>query len=361
MPSEKRHPLGLPSNFMPIWDLFINQIGDKNRSDVIRKLIFAYVNGDVGLDDNNLLDDDDWDALKQSLKIYQKFIKKELDLNQRYKNFYVTKWDDFFAPVYSEKEIEDFCKEFGYEVDPAAIVFPSDIAISLRKRKSKFGIQGIKGIGGIESELRLSKNISKPNSCLIILVTKEDSFRIIENAYMNFKKNKEATIYDLIKVNNDLAFHFSDEFNFFNWPAKLMEIPIVQLKQKNFREMFKKIDGREFGEKPNTEDYLRRELDLEYLEKTYGKIIHKVWKETPSEISDFLVLKPYHLKSKKNLRDFKRNNRKIMEMQTRILEFDVSKNNKIIRIPLSEEGAGLGWDKAKDVSDQNNGQIIGEA
>ena len=93
------------------------------------------------------------------------------------------------------------------------------------------------------------------------------------------------------------------------------------------------------------------------LIEKYGDVINQAWEDTPKSITDFLILKPYHLISLRNLRDFKKNNR-IKNSLTRIIEFNKN-TNEIIHIPSA---AGMSWDKIQDVTDSKKyaNQVIEE-
>ena len=83
----------------------------------------------------------------------------------------------------------------------------------------------------------------------------------------------------------------------------------------------------------------------------YGIPLDSHWDETPLEIEKHLILKPWHLKNKKNLRKLKQDKR-IKYTHSIAIEFDSSKNNDILKVV-----PGHWYSKITDGEEQAN-QVI---
>ena len=134
--------------------------------------------------------------------------------------------------------------------------------------------------------------------------------------YNRLKKGKEKTIANLISQHQEMV-SFFEEIGLFDW-SPLMNIHV---------------------------DY-----DHEIVAE-YGVSLDSHWDKTPLGIEKYLILKPWHLKNKKNLRKLKQNKR-IKYTHSIAIQFDESKNNEIIEII-----PGHWFSKVEDGEEQPN-QVI---
>ena len=379
MPAKNNFKLGIPIEFAPVWKHFLRKSKTTTPSELIRRLIFAHVNNDVVESELNgsLLSKDDWKLVTAALKVHNKYTQGEITIHEDHNDFFVIPWNDYYHPVFTIEDAEEYCKKENYEIVEDFPFTQGSDAYHLKKKTSP-KLEGrlllISEKDGDQDEeiahqkmananptvnVIVKRHKSKPNSYIIIHKEKFDGFKIVEEHYKQFKKKKNQTVYDLIELNHDLALSYSG-FGLFDLAPELMIMPMESnhnekiifkkkffedLKETNFGEE-KKITVPDFAQYPSKEKLIEQ----------YGEIINSNWEYTTENIANFLILKPYHLKSLKNLREFKRNNRKIKNSLTRMIEFDKD-TNEILDVPGAE---GMSWDKLQDVSNPETNQIIEE-
>jgi len=371
IPAKKKFTLGLPTDFEPVWEQFLKNLKGSKKSDLIRRLIFGYVNGDIVDTDGSgsLLTEDEWYEVRNAFKAYKKYADGKIGLNQSYNGFYITPWNEYYNPVFTKEEVDDYCKNEGYEIIDNLNFPMEDDAYNLKKIpnfKQPLNTNDLekrhqKTANTLTVDVIVKRFKSKPNTLLVVSEWKEDSFRVITDYYERFKKKNSQTVYDLIALNQKIVLSWQF-LGLFNWAPDLMNIPIED-NRKDYFERFKvaAAEIKEFG-KLGSRDFpdIEQHPSRDHLVEKFGDVINESWKDAPQEIVDFLVLKPYHLTSKKNLRDFKRDNRKIKNVLSKAIEFDASEGNRIRHVPAA--GSGPGFDRVVDVtnSETNRNQIIEE-
>jgi len=379
MPAKNNFKLGLPIEFTPVWEHFLRKSETTTPSELIRRLIFAHVNNNVVESDSNgsLLSKNDWSLVTAALKVHQKFTEGKIIINKDHNDFFVTPWNDYYHPVFTIEDADKYCKKENYEI-VNDFPFPGRSDTYHLKKKTSPKLEGrlllISEKDGDQNEeiahqemananptvdVIVRRYKSKPNSYIIIHKEKFDGFKIVEEHYKQFKKKKNQTVYDLIELNHDLALSYSG-FGLFNLARELMMVPLesnhqnsAYLKERFFEDMKKTNFGEE--RKTTVPDFAQYPSKEKLIEQ-YGDIINSNWEDTTEKIAAFLILKPHNLKSLKNLREFKRNNRIIKNSLTRMIEFDKN-TNEIIDVPGAE---GMSWDKIQDVSNLETNQIIEE-
>jgi len=319
LPAKEKFTLGITTDFDPIWNQFKDSIKDLDKADFIRKLIFQHLH--VG---KNTINERSWDRIKTALKTYRKYTKGTLESEQIYRNFYVIEFNKFNNPVYTIEEIKKICKDKGYWLNPENLhenILPKD-SYDVREKPPKEIGKPFK-FGG--RPVRQHYGVPKPGVYLVIERRKNDSFDILEGQYKGLRKSKDKTIANLINANQSFV-SFFNEIGLFDW-SPLMNINLSK-------------DGK------NGLDWNDNDIIAEY-----GIPLDSHWDETPLEIEKHLILKPWHLKNKKNLRKLKQDKR-IKYTHSIAIEFDSSKNNDILKVV-----PGHWYSKITDGEEQAN-QVI---
>ena len=318
MAVDSKRTLGITKEFNSVWKLFEENLGGQKQSDLIRRLIFQYTFN------KKKISDKEWKRILISLKTLQKFVDGELKLGEMYRNNYITTWNEHFAPVYTLEEMKEICKKNRYHVldeSGTKVIINEEKAYSNNSSYRKFTffdkqryyhVRNNPGIihAGI-SRFIPGYSFSKPNSYFVIEKINNDCFSVLEKLYDDLKKEKTKTIAHLIQGNQDMVSHF-DEIGLFDWPEDLHQIRITK-------------DGR------------HGILHTEELGEKYNVPLSSSWKDTPPEIEKHLILKPFHLENKRNFRKLKQEYPKIKYEHNIAFEFDVSKNNKILKHNLSHD------------------------
>ncbi len=110
MPAKQQFKLSITADFEPIWDQFGEKVSG-NQSEMIRRLIYSYVNNK-----KDSVSEKEWSTVKTALRTYRKFVEGNLDDSELYRNFYVIAWNDYYAPVHTREEVEEYCEKEGYEL-----------------------------------------------------------------------------------------------------------------------------------------------------------------------------------------------------------------------------------------------------
>jgi hypothetical protein len=321
LPANEKYTLGITTEFDPIWNQFKESIDDRDKADFIRKLIFQYLH--VGRSSRNTINERTWDRVKIALKTYKKYNEGTLKLNEDYRDFYVVSCDEFNSPVYTLEEIKKICKDKGYSLNlDDNFSFPRGEYYDVRENQPKKAGKPFK-YG--RRPVRQHYGIPAPNIYLVIERRKNDSFDILEGQYIGLKKRKEKTISNLIYANQSIV-SFFDEIGLFDW-SPLMDVKLSE-------------NGK-YGL-----DWNKNEISTEY-----GIPLDAHWEKTPPEIEKYLILKPWHLKNKKNFGKLKQDKR-IKYTHSKAIKFDASKNNKILEIASMHT-----YSKIEDGSETPN-QII---
>jgi hypothetical protein len=247
-----------------------------------------------------------WQLIGDALKAYRKFaVEKTLEPNDIYKNCYVVPWDTFYSRVYTEEDIQSLCDERGYslfsqedwEESRGQLQFgpghwSDDAVFRLWDNPEVVSPDNPEYTDEVIFDRALYK--SRPGVYLVVYRERLDSFEVLEGVYSRFKKKENQTVCDLIQL-NPAVFLGADEFGLFDWPDDLANIDV------------------------------RCDLDEQanYLVEKFGADASLDWKETPDSIDDFLILKSYHLRNKKNLRELRKDSR-IKYKHCLMLTFDDS-------------------------------------
>ena len=322
MPAKEKFTLGITTDFDPIWNQFKESVGNQDKADFIRRLIFQHLH--VGSPERNTINERSWDRIKTALKTYKKYIEGTLESEKRYRNFYVISFNKFNSPVYTLEEIKKFCKDKGYWLNPENLHknIVSKDSYDVREQPPKEIGKPFK-FGG--RPVMQHYGVSKPDNYVVIERRKNDSFRMLEMAYNNLKKAKEKTIANLI-IEQQYMIEFASEIGLFDSsPLRFIEID---------------------RDRKNGLDWNRNDIVAEY-----GIPLDSHWDKTPLEIEKHLILKPWHLKNKKNLRKLKQD-KKIKYTHSIVIEFDSSKNNEILKVV-----PGHWYSKITDGEEQAN-QVI---
>ena len=365
MPAKKKFTLGVTNEFMPIWNEFQRRTKGSTPTEIIRKLIFGFVNNDIvdSQRGGTLLTDDDWNFVTNGLKIYKKFIDKELEMKDIKNDFYVDNWNDYYNPVWTQEEADSYCIDENYEIVDN-FPFPDEPHTFHLKKKTSPNLEGkVLLISDDEKEKAHQKmadsnpNVdviikrfkSKPDYNLVIHRERFNGYDIVKEFYRDFKKKRNQTVYDLVELNYDLALSYST-YGLFKIAPELIHLPHENVnKLRNMKErLFNHLKKPNFGEdKEEYDNYPQQILSKKHLTEKYGGIISKDWKETPPEIEDFLILKTNHLVNMKELRQFRRNN-KIKYQLTPVIVFS-KKTGQIIGFPGAEESQS--WNNIQDATE----------
>ena len=301
MPANEKYTLGITTEFSPIWDLFKKSTNNMDKADLIRKLIFQHLA-------SKSIHDYTWKKIRNALKTHKKFIDGNLELEEMYKGFYVTNFNDYYETA-DDESIKEYLDEYEYSTKRFLPSYDYNL-IRKNANSTNFG----------STHNRLSFYKARPGIKLVIEKKKSDSYRILEGLYSYLKKSKSKTVADLLGANQDI-YHYEEE-GIFDHPRILV-----------------KIDGEEY-------DLQNLNIDAVRKHPEFGKIS---WKDIPKEIDDALVLKRYHLKNKKNFSEL-RKNQKITFMHSVYLEFD--SQGQMLGLPENR-----GFDKVID-GKINENQII---